>query len=171
MLPPDAIVIEGESFVPENKAWESKDHWNNLYTGYPSGGKMLVGNNATLGTASTTFDLATGDTYHLWVRYVDRQNRPEDSDAFTVTVAQNGKTLSAETLNKTSLRTTAEGQKEWGKGWGQFVWQCITFTADKGSVTLTLGKPTAKFGYRVIDLFIVATDAQYQADEIGRAHV
>lgn len=173
VVPEDAIVLEGESFISENEAWVVKEHSNSSwYDGHPSGSKMLEGSNTRLGKASAVFELSAGGTYRLWTRYLDVDRRTNVNSSFTITVSQNDKTLSAETLNQDTLRKTEAGIKEWGKGWGQFVWQYITFTAEKGSVTLTLEKPvaetgrknTAPSGHRIIDLFIITADEQYKAD-------
>ena len=163
-LPKDAIVIEGESLTPENAAWAVKDHWDNWYYGHPSNVKMLAGNNATPGNASTTFELPQSDTYHLWVRYLDILDRRGEANAFTITVAQDGKTLNEETFDKESLRRTEKGRNQYGAGWGQFVWQSMPFTAEKGNGTLTVSKPKAVEGNRHIDLFIITSNGQYKAD-------
>ena len=163
-LPKDAIVFEAETLTPEGNAWEVKNHWDNWYGGHPSGHKMLNGDSPAAGGASATFTLPEAGTYYAWVRYLDVQQRQGEADAFTVMLSQGGKTIGGDTLNKATLRATDEGIKRWGWGWGQFVWQRVPFTAEKGEATLTLGKPGAARGNRNVDLFIVTADEQYEAD-------
>jgi hypothetical protein len=101
------------------------------------------------------------------VRYLDfTGGRKGENDAFTVTVSQNGKTVGTETLNKASLRLTEEGIKKWGWGHGHFVWQRVAFSAEKGKATLSLSKPVEVGGNRIVDLFIVTRDEQYEADVV-----
>ena len=166
VMPKDAVVIEAETLAPENKAWEVKAHWDNWYSGHPSNNQFLSGDNNTQGGAHTAFDVPAAGTYYVWVRYLDLMNRQGEAGAFTVTVSQNGKTLGEGTLNRETLRGTEEGRKKWGGGWGQLVWQRVAFTAEQGKATLALGKPgtAGGGGGRLVDLFIITADEQYEGD-------
>ena len=173
--PEDAVIVEAETMAVAGAGWQPREHRRGWYSGQPSGGQMLVGVAAGAGAATAAVNLpaaAKGGNSRrfLWVRYVDVLTRPErDHFKFVITARQRGKTVGEREFDGKSLRSSPEGIRKWGGGFGQFVWERMEFAAAAGPLELALAKsdPGAvrgriANGARHIDAMIITSDPDYE---------
>ncbi len=167
--PVDAIFKEAEDFKNIEKGWSVMPHSNSGYTGMPSGGKLVRGAQAAMGTLSDNFNIEKAGNYKLHLRYLDLGSPSMRKEiAFKVTIIQNGKTVAEQIFDDgDSIRSTPEGEKKWGTGWARFVWETVDCPLEKGAFTVTFSKvhlrDTTALA-RNIDCVIITSDTGYVPD-------
>lgn len=163
-LPPEAQVIEAENMIPDNNAWQVKEHFPHWYGGYPSQGKFLAGNTEMPGKAAAVSRLNITGKHRLWVRYLDIVSHR--GATFCLTVKQNGRILGEKEFDAESKRVSPEGQAKWGDGFSRFVWDYLEFEGDAGDIDIVLSKGQEKAGFargaRHLDVLLITPDLQYE---------
>ncbi len=165
--PPGTLFREAEDFKKIGPGWTVTPHVNSGYSGMPSGGKLVRGCWAEMGTLSDVFPVEKDGTYRILVRYIDLGTASLRSKiGFKVTVAQDGKTVAEKVFddNEVSVRSTPEGKKKWGAGWAVFIWGELSCPLKQGEFTVSVSKmdksnPTGLA--RNIDCIVITPDPVY----------
>ncbi len=165
-MPQESIIIEAESFSCTDNAWVKRPHYTGYYDSYPSGGAHLMGANGIPGIAVKKLNISRSGKYHLWVRYLDL-SASRARAGFILTVKRNGQIVAAKEFDRNSLRSTPEGMKKWGRGYGLFVWDKIAFdAAQPGEYTIEISKlqkgAVTTAGGRHLDLFLLTADLAFE---------
>jgi hypothetical protein len=161
--PSDLIFVEAEEMTTDGTTWKVQPHSKGDYYGYPSGLKMLRGNDGSQGTATKQVEIAKAGRYRVWVRYLDighdRREWP-----FQVRLLQQGNAVAEKGFDTVWLRATPEGKKKWGEWARDFVWDSFEADLKAGPCAIELSKlPPIEGGtWRWVDCIAITSDANYE---------
>ena len=158
------IFFEAEDMiVSETQKWQIIEHFPGWYYGFPSKGKMLRGSIGGPAEARKIVSIPQQAEYRLWVRYLDVLPY---RGPFKISVLQQGNIKAEKTFDTESLRSTPEGKKKWGDGFGQFVWDWMDVNLEKGDAEIVISKVEVRGGAswvtRHLDLLVLCDDKKYE---------
>lgn len=160
----EKIFFEAEDMtVVETQKWKVTEHFSGWYYGFPSNGKMLCGSFRGPAEARKTIDVKNAGDYKVWVRYLDVLPY---RGMFKVSIVQQGAIRAEKIFDNESLRSTDEGKKKWGNGFGQFVWDWFDVNLQAGPADIIITKVEPRGGAswvtRHLDLIVLCDERDYQ---------
>ncbi|MCM8817534.1 MAG: beta-galactosidase trimerization domain-containing protein [Candidatus Omnitrophica bacterium] len=160
----EKIFFEAEDMtVSDTQKWQVVEHFPGWYYGFPSNGKMLRGSIGGQAEAKKTVEIKKQGDYKLWVRYLDILPY---RGPFKVRIIQQGDIKAEKVFDNESLRSTDEGRKKWGDGYGRFVWDCMDVNLQAGSADIIITKVEppggASWVTRHLDLVVLCDEKDYQ---------
>lgn len=161
---PERIFFQAEAMTAAGDAWSVSEHFRNWYTGVPLD-NMLDGAKGGAGEAVQSLTIPAKGRWRLWVRYIDYNDY---RGPFRVIVQQGEKISGQKVFDQTSLRADEAGRKQWGDGFGNFVWDFLEVDLDAAPAKVVLRKEeplSPTWLTRKIDCFALVTDLAYVPNE------
>lgn len=158
----DWQMIEAESLATNDKSWRIRPHFG-WYAGLPSGGSMLTGSGGVTDAdnlpATTSFTIKNAGAHILWLRLLFV--RPIDTGDFSISILQNGQTVSQRTIASNDAMLAANAKPL------SWIWVPIKVDLMPGTATVQFTRPAARTTWlaRNIDLLLMTNLVNYQPEE------
>lgn len=139
--PRDAVLLEAEQLSFDPASWKIIERTLafNRFNGAASEGKMLSGSPEGKGKAEGVFQVPEGKKLHLWVRYVDdNQKNSASATAFTVRVFSSGRQVAEKVFAAKHIPRLHDRYFR-----HDFQWDSMVFDAPAGELRVSIEKTAA----------------------------